>query len=115
MIKEHVERLVLDVVLSQADDDEICDLQSSTAVLDVDQLTMTHIVLALETRLGAELPTYLEDARTVAELVAGALEALHGNAKAASMLARDPVISAARANRQPARRRSHSSATERFR
>lgn len=31
---------------------------------------MTHIVLALETRLGVELSTDLEDARTIADLVA---------------------------------------------
>lgn len=82
MVKEHVEAVVLDVVLSQADNEEILDPNSATTVLDVDQLTMTHIVLALETRLGVELPTYLEDARTVAELVIGALEALRSNDRA---------------------------------
>jgi acyl carrier protein len=77
-----MEKLVLDVVLSQADDEEILDLDSNTTVLDVDQLTMTHIVLALENRLGVELPTSLEDARTVGELVTGVLEALRDNAQA---------------------------------
>jgi acyl carrier protein len=81
MVREHMEKLVLDVVLSQADDEEILNLDSNTTVLDVDQLTMMHIVLALETRLGVELPTSLEDARTVAELVTGVLEALRGNAQ----------------------------------
>lgn len=78
MVREHLESVVLDVVLNQADAGEVRRLNSGTTVLDVDQLTMTHIVLALETRLGIELPTYLEDARTTAELVVGALEALRG-------------------------------------
>ncbi len=78
MVREHLESVVLDVVLDQADAGEVRRLNSSTTVLDVDQLTMTHIVLALETQLGIELPTYLEDARTITELVTGALEALRG-------------------------------------
>lgn len=79
MISDQVEQLVLDVVLSHADDDGILDLNSAATVLEVDHLTMTHIVLALETELGIELPTYLEDARTVAELVTGVLTALGAN------------------------------------
>jgi acyl carrier protein len=81
MVSDQVERLVLDVVLSHADDEGILDLNSDVTVLEVDHLTMTHIVLALETQLGIELPTYLEDARTVAELVAGARKALRANAQ----------------------------------
>ena len=115
MIKEHVERLVLDVVLSQADDEEVSHLHSNTTVLDVDQLTMTHIVLALENQLGVELPTHLEDARTVGELVAGALEALRGNAKTKPVLPSDPIFSGARVDRQASRRRSYSSAAARLR
>ena len=78
MVRNRVEKLVLDIVLSYANDDGGDDLNSDS-ILDVDDLAMTHIVLALETRLGVELPTDLEDARTVAELVAGALEALRAN------------------------------------
>lgn len=81
MISDQVERLVLDVVLSHADDEGIHDLDSDVSVLEVDHLTMTHIVLALETQLGIELPTDLEDARTVAELVTGVLNALSANAQ----------------------------------
>lgn len=94
MDERHVERLVMDVVLSQADDDEVRDLHSSSALLDVDHLTMTHIVLALETRLGVELPTHLEDARSVAELVAGAVGALRDNGKAVPVLAPDSAAKA---------------------
>jgi acyl carrier protein len=79
MISDQVEQLVLDVVLSHADDDGILDLNSDATILEVDHLTMTQIVLALETELGIELPTYLEDARTVAELVTGVLTALSAN------------------------------------
>jgi acyl carrier protein len=81
MVSEQVERLVLDIVLSHADDEGLHDLNSDVTVLEVDHLTMTHIVLALETQLGIELPTYLEDARTVAELVTGVLDALSANAQ----------------------------------
>lgn len=76
MIHQQIERLVLDVVMSNANDEVVRDLHSGVAVLEVDHLTMTYIVLALEHRLGIELPTHLEDARTVAELVAGVIEAL---------------------------------------
>lgn len=76
MIREHLENLVLDVVLSQADEGEVRRMRSGATVLDVDQLTMTHIVLALETQLGVELPTYLEDARTLEELLSGTRDAL---------------------------------------
>lgn len=81
MVSDQVERLVLDVVLSHADDEGILDLNSDASVLEVDHLTMTHIVLALETQLGIELPTFLEDARTVAELVTGVLNAMSANAQ----------------------------------
>lgn len=71
-----MERLVFDVVLSVIGDEaERLSLDSDFDVLDVDQLTMTHIVLALESRLAVELPTNLEEAKTVAELVAGAQKA----------------------------------------
>jgi acyl carrier protein len=72
-----MERLVLDVVLSVIGDEaERLSLESDFDTLDVDQLTMTQIVLALESRLGVELPTNLEEAKTVAELVVGAQKAL---------------------------------------
>ena len=81
MIKHPMEGLVRDVVLSVIGDEaEHLTLESDFAVLDVDQLAITYIVLALESRLGIELPTHLEDARTVAELVAGARDALRANA-----------------------------------
>jgi acyl carrier protein len=77
MIQSLVEELVLEVVLSVIGDEaEHLTLESDFDVLDVDQLTITYIVLALESRLGIELPTNLENAQTVAELVAGAQEAL---------------------------------------
>ena len=72
-----MERLVLDVVLSVIGDEaERLSLESDFDTVDVDQLTMTQIVLALESRLGVELPTNLEEAKTVAELVVGAQKAL---------------------------------------
>ena len=72
-----MERLVLDVVLSVIGDEaERLSLESDFDTLDVDQLTMTQIVLALESRLGVELPTNLEEAKTVAELVVEAQKAL---------------------------------------
>jgi acyl carrier protein len=76
MIHQQIERLVLDVVLSNTNDEVVRDLNSGVAVLEVDHLTMTYIVLALENRLGIELPSHLEDARTVADLVSGVLETL---------------------------------------
>jgi len=81
MIQQLMEGLVLDVVLSVVGDEdgERLSLESDFDVLDVDQLTITHIVLALESRLGLELPTSLEEARTVAELVAGAQKAVREN------------------------------------
>lgn len=90
MVREHLESLVLDVVLSQADEGEVRRQPTGTTVLDVDQVTMTHIVLALETQLGVELPTYLEDARTLAELVSGALDALRD---VQSVQSERPVVS----------------------
>ena len=72
-----MERLVFDVMLSVIGDEaKRLSLESDFDTLDVDQLTMTEIVLALENRLGIELPTNLEDAKTVAELVVGAQKAL---------------------------------------
>jgi acyl carrier protein len=77
MIKDLMAKLVLDVVLSVVGDEaERLSLASDFDVLDVDQLAITYIVLALESRLGIELPSHLEDARTVAELIAGAQAAL---------------------------------------
>ena len=81
MIQQLMERLVLDVMLSVVGDEgKRLSLESDFDILDVDQLTMTYIVLALESRLGLELPTSLEEARTVAELVAGAQKAVRENA-----------------------------------
>ena len=75
-----MEKLVLEVVRGEIGDEaERLSLESDFDVLDVDQLTITHIVLALEGRLGIELPTNLENAQTVAELVTGAQEALREN------------------------------------
>ena len=72
-----MERLVLDVVLSVVGDEaERLSLESDFDTLDVDKLTMSQIVLALESRLGVEMPTNLEEAKTVAELVVGAHKAL---------------------------------------
>lgn len=89
MIHRSIERLVLDVVLSNVDDEVVRDLNSGVAVLEVDHLTMTYIVLALENRLGLELPSHLEDARTVADLVAGVLDALRANADMRCQVALD--------------------------
>jgi acyl carrier protein len=76
-----MEKLVFDVVLSVIGDEAMgLTLESDFAVLDVDQLDITYIVLALETRLGTELPTHIEDARTVGELVTGARDALRAYA-----------------------------------
>jgi len=72
-----MERLVLDVVLSVIGDEaERLSMESDFDPLNVDQLAMTQIVLALERRLGPELPTNLEEAKTVAELVVAAQKAL---------------------------------------
>ena len=72
-----MERLVFDVMLSVIGDEaKRLSLESDFDTLDVDQLTMTEIVLALESRLGVELPTNLEEAKTVAELVVEAQKAL---------------------------------------
>ena len=80
MVEQHMERLVLDVVRSVIGDEvEDLTLDFDLAVLGVDQLTVTYIVLALENRLGIELPTYLEDARTVAGLAAGARDAMRAS------------------------------------
>jgi acyl carrier protein len=80
MIQSLMEKLVLEVVRGEIGDEaERLSLESDFDVLDVDQLTITHIVLALEGRLGIELPTNLENAQTVAELVTGAQEALREN------------------------------------
>ena len=72
-----MERLVFDVMLSVIGDEaKRLSLESDFDTLDVDQLTIAEIVLALESRLGVELPTNLEEAKTVAELVVGAQKAL---------------------------------------
>ena len=61
MIKHLMERLVLEVVLSVIGDQaENLSTDSDFDVLDVDQLGITYIVLALESRLGIELPTHLD-------------------------------------------------------
>ena len=58
-----MERLVFDVMLSVIGDEaKHLSLESDFDILDVDQLTITYIVLALESRLGLELPTSLEEA-----------------------------------------------------
>ena len=81
MIKHLMERLVLKVVRSVIGDEaESLSSDSDFDVLDVDQLGMTDIVFALESRLGIELPTHLEDARTVADLVTGAQDELRKSA-----------------------------------
>jgi acyl carrier protein len=86
MIQQLMERLVLDVVLSVVGDEgERLSLESDFDILDVDQLTITYIVLALESRLGLELPTSLEEATTIAELVAGAQKAVRENAVTKSL------------------------------
>jgi acyl carrier protein len=89
MIHQQIERLVLEVVLSNANDEVVRDLNSGVAVLEVDHLTMTYIVLALENRLGVELPTHLEDARTIADLVSGVLETLRAKSEMRCQVALD--------------------------
>lgn len=76
------------------------------AVLDVDQLAITYIVLAFESRLGIELPTHLEDARTVAELVAGARDALRANAATKGRLPESDELPLIRIGRPALRRNS---------
>ena len=109
-MKNLMEKLVFDVVLSVIGDEAIgLTLKSDFAVLDVDQLDITYIVLALETRLGIELPTHLEDARTVAELVTGARNALRANVVTTFQLPKrkelPPTASRRSALRRPSRRR----------
>lgn len=91
MIHRQIERLVLDVVLSNTSDEVVRDLNSGVAVLEVDHLTMTYIVLALENRFGIELPTHLEDARTIADLVSGVLTALRTQSEMRCQVALDCV------------------------
>jgi len=72
-----MEKLVLDIVLSVIGDEaERLPLESDFDTVDVDQLAMTQIVLALERRLGPELPTNLEEAKAVARLVVAAQKSL---------------------------------------
>ena len=107
MIKHLMEGLVRDVVLSVIGDEaEHLTLESDFAVLDVDQLAITYIVLALESRLGIELPTHLEDARTVAELVAGARDALRANAATKGRLPESDELPLIRIGRPALRRNS---------
>jgi acyl carrier protein len=107
MIKHLMEGLVRDVVLSVIGDEaEHLTLESDFAVLDVDQLAITYIVLALEGRLGIELPTHLEDARTVAELVAGARDALRANAATKGRLPESDELPLIRIGRPALRRNS---------
>ncbi|MFO1100716.1 MAG: acyl carrier protein [Xanthobacteraceae bacterium] len=83
MVEQLTERLVLDVVMSVIGDEaEHLDPETDFSELDVDQLTITHIVLALEHRLGVELPTYVEDAQTISELTVRVREALRADGKA---------------------------------
>ena len=96
MIHQQLERLVLDVVLSNVDDEVVRDLNSGVAVLEVDHLTMTYIVLALENRLGIELPTHLEDARTIADLVSGVVEAVRAKADMRCQVALDLGVTQSR-------------------
>ena len=108
MIKHLMEGLVRDVVLSVIGDEaEHLTLESDFAVLDVDQLAITYIVLALESRLGIELPTHLEDARTVAELVAGARDALRANAATKGRLPESDELPLIRIGRPALRRNSY--------
>jgi acyl carrier protein len=94
MVDQHMERLVLDAVLSVIGDEaEHLTLETDFSELGVDQLTITHIVLALEHRLGVELPTHVEDAQTVSELAAGVREALRANATAKCRLAQSEELS----------------------
>jgi acyl carrier protein len=83
MVGHLLERLVLEVVRTNIGDDgaEIT-LGSDLDDLNVDQLTMTYIVLELEGRIGVELPSDLEDARTVAQLVAGVQIAVRASERA---------------------------------
>ena len=107
MIKHLMEGLVRDVVLSVIGDEaEHLTLESDFDVLDVDQLTITYIVLALESRLGIELPTHLEDARTVAELVAGTRDALRANAVTKGRLPESDELPLIRIGRPALRRNS---------
>jgi acyl carrier protein len=83
MVEHLMEGLVLDVVMDVITDAGIPNheraeitLASDFSDLGVDQLTMTYIVLSLEDRLGIEVPSDLEDARTVGDLVAGIQDAL---------------------------------------
>lgn len=100
MIHQQIERLVLDVVLSNVDDEVVRDLNSGVAVLEVDHLTMTYIVLTLENRLGVELPTHLEDARTVSDLVSGVLEALRTRSEKKCQVALDCGVIQVRTGRE---------------
>jgi acyl carrier protein len=107
MIKYLMEGLVRDVVLSVIGDEaEHLTLESDFAVLDVDQLAITYIILALESRLGIELPTHLEDAQTVAELVAGARDALRANAATKGWLPEGDELPLIRIGRPALRRNS---------
>jgi acyl carrier protein len=71
-----LEDLVLGAVLARSGRQTHISLKTDLVDLDVDQLTMTYIVLELEEKLGIELPCELEDARTVAELVASTEKAM---------------------------------------
>ena len=83
MVEQLTEQLVLDVVMSVIGDEaEHLNLETDFNELDVDQLTITHIVLALEHRLGVELPTHVEDAQTISELTARVRDALRVNVTA---------------------------------
>ncbi|MFZ1885316.1 MAG: acyl carrier protein [Rhodoplanes sp.] len=94
MVEQLTERLVLDVVMSVIGKEaEHLTLESDFTELGVDQLTITHIVLALEHRLGVELPTHVEDAQTISELTAGVRDALRANATAQCRLIQSEELS----------------------
>ncbi|MEZ5889115.1 MAG: acyl carrier protein [Xanthobacteraceae bacterium] len=100
MVDQPMERLVLDVVVSVIGDEaEHLNLETDFSEIGVDQLTITHIVLALEHQLGVELPTHVEDAQTVSELVAGVRDALRTNATVQCRLAQSEELSPSPAGR----------------
>ena len=77
MVEDLMEELVTDVVLGVINaNTEHVTRDSDFSDLGVDQLSITHIVLELEVRLGIELPADLEDSQTIAEMAAAARQAL---------------------------------------
>jgi acyl carrier protein len=100
MVEQLTERLVLDVVMSVIGDEaEHLNLETDFNELDIDQLTITHIVLALEHRLGVELPTHVEDAQTISELTARVRDALRADVSARCRLFQSQELSVIPAGR----------------